>query len=475
MKKLIKITALLLSLSVPCFGVLASDSKSLKQLLDQRINQHKIDIGVVVSLVNDDNGHFEMLGKRNINQDSKVGIDTLFEIGSISKTFTTLVLADMVIKGEVQLDDPVNKYLPVSATLPSNKSMQITLRHLATHTSGLPKMPSNFTPANPNNPYADYTVEDFYHFLTNFTFTREAGVKTEYSNVGVGLLGHVLTLISGQDYESLIRARILDPLEMNSTVIKFSLSDLEKAATGHDSYRAPTGYWDIPTLAGAGAIRSTARDMMKYLKLQMGLIQSNLNEAVALTHQFNTDFMGNMKVGLAWIKVPSSNGYFIMHSGGTGGFASFIGFNPSTNKGIVVLSNSSNSVEVIGMAVMSNKVDKVLAMMAKSKQNDAMSKKTTELSNNQVFSPELLGEYTGKYQLAPGFFLTISNKGDRLFAQVGNHESKVLHPKSTTEFTIPKMKARMTFQRNIEKHVNRMTFSQGGTEITALKVATSSD
>ncbi|NQZ88979.1 MAG: serine hydrolase [Colwellia sp.] len=466
MKKLFLIKYLFIGLVVlTCSQISAKNIDALKQILDQRINQQNTGIGIVIGLLHGEQEHFEMRGNMNLTENKLVVPTTLFEIGSISKTFTSLVLADMVIKGEVNLDDRVSKYLPDSVIMPVRSGKHITLRHLATHTSGLSRMPSNFDPADPSNPYVDYSVEDLYHFLSAYQLTRDIGEKAEYSNVGMGLLGHVLTLVANTDYESMIRKRILVPLNMHNTVIKFKNEALNNVAIGHDHEGKPTSYWDVAALAGAGAIRSSAEDMIKYLKLQMGMIDSDLNKAVALTHQFETVFMGKMKIGLAWIKMPSPNGEFIMHSGGTGGFASFIGFNNTKKVGVVILGNSSIPVNTIGMAYMANKLDKLLAMQA----NKARKKVKANSDIIIELNPELINEYIGDYQLAPGFILTISAEQGKLFAQATGQHKLALAALSLTEFANQKLGARMIFQRDTDNRINRMAFFQGGAKINALK------
>ncbi|HEX5726522.1 MAG TPA: serine hydrolase domain-containing protein, partial [Longimicrobiaceae bacterium] len=146
-----------------------------------------------------------------------LGPRTTFEIGSINKTFTGTILADMVAKGEVALDDPVQKYLPEGVRVPSRNGRQITLLDLATHRSGLPRLPDNFTPADPTNPYADYSVEQLYAFLNHHQLRRDIGAEFEYSNLGMGLLGHALGRAAGTNVQTLIRQRILEPLGMRLT------------------------------------------------------------------------------------------------------------------------------------------------------------------------------------------------------------------------------------------------------------------
>jgi len=167
---------------------------------------------------------------------SSVALDgnTVFEIGSVTKVFTTAILADMVQRGEVRLDDPVSKYLPATVRVPSRAGKQITLLDLATQSSGLPRLPTNLKPANMANPYADYSVQQMYEFLSNYELTRDIGSKFEYSNLGVGLLGHILSLRAGKSYEALVTERIVEPLGMHNTRITFTPAMLAHLALGHN-------------------------------------------------------------------------------------------------------------------------------------------------------------------------------------------------------------------------------------------------
>ena len=205
-----------------------------------------------------------------------VGPDTLFEIGSITKTFTSLLLADMVVKGEVKLDDPISKYLPAGVKAPSRNGREITFLDLATHTSGLPRMPSNIKPADPMNPYKDYTVDKSSNTSTPTSSTSTSARIISIRTSGPGVLGQVLALRAGKDYETLVRERILAPLGMSDTTITLSAGLAERFATPHDDKLKPTSPWDFTGLAGAGAIRSTARDMLKYAAANLGLVKTPL-------------------------------------------------------------------------------------------------------------------------------------------------------------------------------------------------------
>lgn len=194
----------------------------IRQMLVQRIDKDHQSVGIVVGVI-------EPAGRRiiaygSLNQDDKRPLngDTVFEIGSVTKVFTSLILSDMVQHGEVALTDPVAKYLPPEVKIPERGGTQITLEDLATHTSGLPRMPTNFSPKDQANPYADYSVEQMYQFLSGYQLTHDIGSQYEYSNLGGGLLGHALARRAGMNYEELVKSRICRPLEMKSTAITLS-------------------------------------------------------------------------------------------------------------------------------------------------------------------------------------------------------------------------------------------------------------
>jgi CubicO group peptidase (beta-lactamase class C family) len=164
-----------------------------------------------------------------------------------------------VQKSEVALTDPVSKFLPPTVKIPERNGRKITLQDLSTQSSGLPRMPSNFTPKDMTNPYADYSVEQLYQFLSGYELTRDIGEKYEYSNLGVGLLGHALSLRAGTSYEALVKARITGPLGMTSTSIALTPDMKARFAVGHDGDLKAVSAWDIPTLAENAAGGSDGR------------------------------------------------------------------------------------------------------------------------------------------------------------------------------------------------------------------------
>lgn len=262
---------------------------------------------------------------------------TVFEIGSVTKTFTATLLAQMVLSGEVKLDQPVKDLLPANVTVPQKDGVQITLLHLAMQRSGLPRMPDNFEPADPMNPYADYTPQKLYEALAAIELSREPGERYEYSNLGVGLLGHALSLKAGKRYEQLLVERICTPLGMNDTRITLDERLKSRLAAAHMG-ELVVANWDADSLAGAGAIRSTVDDMLTYLAAETGLVKSPLADAIKLTQQRRADAGEDAYIGLAW-HIGNRTGTR-WHDGGTGGYSSFVAFEPQKKVGVVVLVNS---------------------------------------------------------------------------------------------------------------------------------------
>ena len=306
-------------------------------------------VGIVVGFI-DSRGKREYFshGSMTLSGDKPVDENSIYEIGSITKVFTCIALADMALGGEIALDDLAEDYLPGTVQMPERNGSKITLEHLATHTSAIARMPDNFRPADPRNPYADYTVENMYEFLTGYILKRDIGERYEYSNLGMGLLGHILSLKAGMNYEELIALQICRVLGMTSTGITLSERMTERLAKGHARGKEVSN-WDIPTLAGAGALRSDANDMLTFLAANTGIVRSKLTPAMDMTHEVRVDAGRNMKVGLGWHILDNGKTQIVWHNGGTGGYRTFCGFIKQKKIGVVVLSNTNISADDIGL------------------------------------------------------------------------------------------------------------------------------
>jgi serine-type D-Ala-D-Ala carboxypeptidase/endopeptidase len=307
----------------------------MKNLLQKHIK--KSSAGVVAALIDDGRIEYVAYGKKSINEDVPVTKESVFEIGSITKVFTATALLDIVHKGKVQLDDPIDAYLP-GIKIPQFGDKKITFRHLATHSSQLPPVPDNFDLTNITNPYRDYTVEKLYQFLSSYELPKAPGESCIYSNLGMGLLGHVLSIISQKSYEQLISENICKVLGMENTGITLT-PKMEKNKARSHRQQQEVEYWDFSVLAGCGALRSDAQDMARFLAANMGVIKTSFADVFKQCHEVQFSFPGEGAMALGW---QISNRGIITHMGGTGGSLSFIGFNPKNQKGLVLLSNSTD-------------------------------------------------------------------------------------------------------------------------------------
>jgi CubicO group peptidase (beta-lactamase class C family) len=328
----------------------AADDAEIRSLLEKRVVIDKKAVGIAAGIIDEKGQRVIGVGKLSEAQPEAPDGDTVFEIGSITKVFTAILLADMVTRGEAKLNDPVSQYLPRAVTVPSFNGRQITLLDLTTQTSGLPRLPSNMKPADLKNPYGDYTVDQMYTFLVNCTLSRAPGDKYEYSNLGVGLLGHALALRAGKSYEELVTERILKPLGMTRTSITLTAKQKANMAAPHNADLTRGSNWDLPTLAGAGALRSTVNDMLKFLSANLGLTGTPLRKAMELSHKIQRPTgTPDLDIAMGWHVFNRFNTPLTWHNGGTGGYRTFAGFVSSKKTAVVVLCNTNFSVDDLGL------------------------------------------------------------------------------------------------------------------------------
>ena len=385
--------------------------------------------------------------------------NTVFEIGSVTKVFTTAILADMVAKGDVALDDPAAKYLPASAKVPSRNGRQITLLDLATQSSGLPRMPTNFSPKDPANPYADYTAEQLLAFLSTYELTRDIGTTYEYSNLGMGLLGIALAHRAGMSYEELVTQRILQPLGMTDTRIVLTPAMRERLALGHGAGGSVVSNWDIPGMAGAGALRSTVNDMLKFLAANMDSASTPLGRVLASTHATRHGSReAPPELGLGWHIRPLPDGQIIWHNGGTGGYRSFTGFNPASRRGVVVLTNAATGPDDIGFHI----IEPRLPLRAPG----PPPRVRTEIS----LAPQVLDRYVGEYQLAPTFSITVTREGNALFAQATNQPRFPIFAEKEDQFFLKVVDAQLHFNKDASGNVTGLVLHQNGQATPGRKV-----
>jgi len=428
---------------------LPSDAEIRKILVDRIDVQHQ-GVGIVIGVIGPEGRRVIAYGSLEKGDPRTLNGDTVFEIGSATKVFTSLLLADMVQRSQVALDDPVAKYLPATVKMPERNGRSITLVDLSTHTSGLPRLPGNMNPKDPANPYADYSVEQLYQFLSGYQLTRDIGSAYEYSNLGGGLLGHVLARRAGMDYEALVESRISAPLGMKSTAITLTPEMKARLAVGHNAALEPVKNWDLPTLAGAGALRSTANDLLIFLAANLGYSKSPLVPAMAamLKTRRPTGSQG-LEIALGWHIFTSNGKEIVWHNGGTGGYRSFMGFDPKTRIGVVALSNTSTNVGVddIGRHLLDNSVP--------------LSVPPKEHKEAKV-DPKLFDNYVGNYQLTPTFVLTVTRDQDHLFVQVTGQPRFEIFPEGDHDYFLKVVDAQITFITDDKGRATELVLHQSG-------------
>jgi serine-type D-Ala-D-Ala carboxypeptidase/endopeptidase len=264
----------------------------------------------------------------------------VFELGSVTKTFTALLLAEMVIRGEVDYDDPITAYLPPEALPRRATKALITLEQLATHTAGLPRLPTNLylraLPIWGTNPYARYRLDDLYRATARIRTRRQRGTRVRYSNLGVGLLGQLLANAAGSDYRDLVIDRVCRPLGMMDTLAGPGAA----CVTGYRRGR-PLPPWEMGALAAAGTLRSSAADLLRYLEAQLHPEITPLADALRATQAPRVAAKGRDHICLVWNRRDSRHGDLLFHSGATRGFTSFVGFCPQAGTGVVALTNTT--------------------------------------------------------------------------------------------------------------------------------------
>jgi D-alanyl-D-alanine-carboxypeptidase/D-alanyl-D-alanine-endopeptidase len=403
---------------------------------------------LVFGVVDGDNSEVVAFGK--LDDGKTPDGDTVYEIGSITKTFTATLLAQTVLSGRVKLDTPAAKLLP-DFKIPSRGGMQITLEELGTQRSVLPREPSNMASKDPANPCADYDAARLKAFLAEYQLPRDPGAAYEYSNLGFGLLGLALAQLEHTTYNALIDEKIIEPLGMTMSGTVFSDAMRSHLAPGHDILGTPANNWDFDALAGAGAIRSTAGDMLRYLKANMSIDQSPLAAAMKLAQRPRSDMTKTTYIGLAWM---TTNKGIIWHDGTTGGYRSFLGFTADGRHGVVILSNNTAAKpNDLGFATLDATAPIAPAF------------KAIDLPSAS------LGDYVGTYTLSDKSLLKIFSSNDGLFEQSTEQSLPVaIFPSAPNEFFAVVFDAQFAFERDGGEKVVAVVVHQGGRVIRAPRI-----
>ncbi len=356
MKRSILSTFLLLltySLSAQIF------KDSIKAIIEREV-ANKRSKSIIVGIVDVNGRQIFSAGVKDDKSQQKPDGYTIYEIGSIGKLFTALAMAEMSLKNELNYNDPISKFLPKTVKTPTRNGTEISLLNLSTNRSGLPRLQFNLDPKSLDDPWADYTVSQLYEYVSSVKLNRDINSKWQYSNIGFGLLGHILSLVAHKDYETLVKQKICIPLKMKNTFVRFSSRQYPNAATGYSEYgKQVNGWsWGNQTLAGSGSLRSTANDLLNFAAANIGLFKTDLLKAMELTHINQGKKDGNDGfVTMGWTIMSEDNQQILWKDGGTFGCRSFIGIDKKNKYGIVILSNTDNPVTDIGLHILDSTND----------------------------------------------------------------------------------------------------------------------
>lgn len=439
-------------LAIPVLVVVCLVS-DLKQRVDA-LARPLIDSGTVtgfsLAVLHGDEEIVAGYGRAFDDRDDAPDGDTLFEIGSISKVFTSLLIAEAAQRGELQLEDAVNQHLPESVRIDDiDPDDPIRLFHLASHVSGLPRMPNNFAPADPTNPYVDYSEARLFDFLAGVTPRDTPGQKYEYSNLAAGLLGVIATQAAGaDDYESLLLARICAPLGLADTSLGVAAEHAERFADPHDADGRSEHRWEFGALAGAGGIRSSANDMLRFARAQLDPSTTPLAAAIPATHTLRHPFKDGGGVALGWHVSPIG---VLWHNGQTGGYHGFLACDVEQHNAVVILANGGGAIDALG--------DRLVVLLRGGDPDPVHVRASIPLAG------AILERYVGVYRMNPLARMTITREGDFLLAQLTGQPAFRIHPLSATRFFYRVVEAEISFDCDADGAATRLVLHQGGKDM----------
>jgi D-alanyl-D-alanine-carboxypeptidase/D-alanyl-D-alanine-endopeptidase len=441
---------------------LIRDDEAIRKILSTRVDLQKQATGIVVGVIDSKGSRVISYGTMGLSDKRPVNGDTVFDVGSITKVFTALLLADMARHGEVSLDDPAAKYLDAKKVkLPERGGKQITLVDLATHTSGLPLRPTNLVSKDPNDKYRGYTVDLMYKCLSSFTLTRDIGTKYEYSNLGYGLLGDVLEKRAGATYAKLVESRITEPLGMKDTRIDLTPAIKSRMATGYNNNLEPIeSEWHFGALQSAGAFSSTANDLLKFLGALLGFRQSPL--LPAMKSMLDIRRPGGMQpstdIALAWNVYVDGGQDVVWKNGSVGGYRSFIGFDPKARLGVVALANAQTAVgaDDIGLHLLDERIHVDLHIPKPHKEIP--------------IRPEILDRYIGRYQFSPTDIMTVTREGDHLVGQLLDGQRFEMFAEGEHDFFMKIADAQVTFESSDQGPAKVAIWHQGGEDQRGVRI-----
>lgn len=394
---------------------------------------------IALGVFEDGQTGFTGIGRMGPEDDTAPDRATVFEIGSISKVFTALLAQVQVEAGRLDWDGPIGGYLP-EVKFASPEVAAITLRSLATHESGLPRLPDNMRMEDPLDPYAGYEREDLFTFLAGFD-PESLDRSYEYSNLGVGLLGELAAMAAGLDYGEAMVRDVLEPLGMEDTGTGTRPGWDGRIARGYSDGANMPLWSGFDALAGAGALMSTTGDLFRFI--EANLARETLGPALSAI----ATPQENGTTGLGWHYQADEDGQLTWwHNGGTGGYSSFLAFRQDSRTGVVILATTTDNMAITELGMM---------------QITGTGRPATDTD---------FSAYTGSYELAPGFVLSVYEDGDRLFGQATGQAAFPLTEAGEHRFSFAAAGIQITFEDAEPGPAPRLTMVQAGRTTRAPRV-----
>lgn len=410
----LRFAPLVLALAAASSHAMTNDE--LRQVVNQRLKGDRTGACMAVAVVEKDQVARTFACADDADS-SRIDARTAFEIGSVSKTMTAALLAELIKQGKASLDDPLSDYLPAGTRVPEFEGKKILLRHVVTHTSGLPVLPSRLGATGTDDPYVNLTEDALLASLGDVTLTATPGSRFEYSNFASMLLSYAVARRAGEDFETLVDTQLFAPLKMDGAYIQ-QLPTGIRAAQGHSPNRKPVSAWNFSTnLAGVGGVRATLDDMVKYVQGELGQPATSITPALKLSQQ---QVSKTPAMAMNWMLLPVAGRNVHVHEGGTGGFSSFVAFDNERQRGVVILSdttwNSLGSLGTLGLHLVDKSFplgkprkavkpqDELLEGLVGEYQVGAMKMKLSRKQDALVIQAEGQPAYTMAYDDAGDFY-----------------------------------------------------------------------
>jgi len=393
----------------------------------------------------------------NPDDAGRIDANSAFEIGSVSKTMTAALLAEWIVRGEASLDDALADWLPEGTAVPDFEYQPILLRHIVTHTSGLPPLPPGMAPANPADPYADLSEDALLAALADVTLDAAPGTQFTYSNFASMLLSCAVARRAGTDFETLIKQRLFAQLGMEGAYITAPRAGI-RAAVGHTPNAAPAPAWHFATnLAGVGGVRATLDDMVGYVQGLLGWTDAAITPALELAQQ---PVSADPPFAMNWMLVPLGGRSVRVHEGGTGGFSAFVAVDHERQRGAVILSDTAwhslGGLSSLGLHLLDEEVPMGAA-------------------RKQIAPPqELLDALVGDWQLHGAMKITLRQRDGRLFVQAEGQDEVEMAYDDAGDFFPLMFDAALCPQRGADGGYSFL-WIQGGGALPATRIAADSE